>query len=214
MTIPAHAALIAGYAATAAGLTISFVETITGTTALDFTNAVASDLLVYIDYADNSPSSVSSVTPSGFTLHTAATGSSTGRKCNVSYKIATGSEGSINGMTGGVTNTKVGFIFRGSSAIAAIAEGTQADSGFTSSDPADQALNSDADTPPLVVFGVFASTGTVSPATMTPSEDGSGGSGNLIAKYKIYNSSPADVTVAMDDEGAANYLCGFVLELS
>jgi hypothetical protein len=202
----------------AGALTITFVESVTSSgTTLDFTNAIAGDLLVYLDRARSGAVAPTSVTPSMFTLHTAASATDGAQiRYNVSYKIATGSETTVTGMNGDVQNNKIGLIFRGSSAFASVAEGDTDSVAFTNGDPADVAVSASADTPPLIVIAIYTSTGAVSPAGFsTADEDGTITNGTShVVKYKIHNSSPADVTISMDDEGSFNRLCGFVLELA
>jgi hypothetical protein len=199
-----------------AGVTLAFRSSSVSTT-----NAVsapsgntAGDLLVYIDSASSfqipSGPIPGSVTPSGFTLaasHTLASGAN-GYRQNISYKVATGSEGSITGMAGATTNHKIMLCFEGP--ISTAAHATFNGQGSTAN-PTAQNVTASGGTPPLVVIGAYRANGAVDPRTMSPAKDGEvTTTGLLYGAYKIYNSSPADVSVDMDDEGDNILQSGYI----
>lgn len=141
----------------------------------------------------------------------------------ISYKIADGSEASssLTGMTflgGG----KVLFVLRPDNPITNV-NIQDSDSQGTAGNPASQTVTSSGGAVPLVVLGAYGSFNNAIAETFTPTEDGSveangdggdaGDEANLFA-YKIYNSSPANVTIDMPDEGASNTLLSCYLECS
>jgi len=86
-------------------------------------------------------------------------------------------------------------------------------SEFTSGNPAAQTVNASGGAPPLIVLGCYvAAINAVNPRTFNPAKDGEiqatavDGPEDLWLAYKIYNSSPADVAIDMDDEGLFNAL--------
>ncbi|HYM98203.1 MAG TPA: hypothetical protein VET25_00545 [Aestuariivirgaceae bacterium] len=89
--------------------------------------------------------------------------------------------------------------------------------------PAAQTVTASGGVAPLVVLGAYGARGFIDPRTFTvggsPAKDGEvhnepGGFSNIVFAWKIYNASPADVVVDMDDEIEANYLQSFYIEMA
>lgn len=179
----------------------------------------AGDLLIAAQHVLNFAPPGAAV-PSGFTqiLTFQPSGSSLIRM-TVSYKIADGSESgaSLSGMSAFISQWIV-MQFRGD---APISVATPADIGSAGADtnPAAQTVTSGGGTPPLVVIGMYASGSAVSPRTFTVggvgAKDGEANpnTGFYMAR-KVFNSSPADVVVDMDDEGDDNMLASFYISVS
>jgi hypothetical protein len=122
------------------------------------------------------------------------------------YKIADGSEGtSVTGCSSNSGAANLLYVFRGDIAITAVSPSTPTKQS-TTSNPSPQTVTASSGVPPLVVFGIYFASGAVSPRTFTvggsAAKDGEINTGNYWLAYKIYNSSPADVVVDMDDEGS------------
>jgi hypothetical protein len=188
---------------------------------------IAGDLLVYLDrhYAAGFPASV---TPSGFTNVLDFT-VNTDTKMMLSYKIATGAEASaaITGMNSPNGN-KILAVFRPNNPIT-LASSQDPGSEGTAADPTPQTITSASGVVPVVVLGAYGSYSAgaggavVNPRTFTvggsAAKDGEINSTvaadeDLWLAYKIYNSSPADVVVDMDDEGVYNQLGSCYIQVS
>lgn len=194
------------------------VASSTGSTITAPAGIAAGDLIILNDVASNNAGNPTDVTPTGFTL--IGTSLSNGlQRNNLSYKFADGTEGSssITGMNGTNTNSKSMLVFNTAGAKSFVL--STPNEVASTANPSPQTVSASGGTPPLVVIGAYGSNpgGDVSPRTFTVSavdakdgeinEDGatSGTTGQSWLAYKIYNSSPADVSVDMDDEGT-NYL--------
>lgn len=167
------------------------------------------DIAVMCDNMRASSPGPTTIVPSGFTQFGSTltvTNVTTVAKRVLSYKVLDGSEGgaSISGMSA-PNGAKSIVVFRSSvagtwSAPADVAE------ALTNSDPSDQTIN--VGTAPLVCLAWYESSAAVSPRSFSPSEDAeiTVASPTSYLKYKIYESSPSDTTVGMDDEGFYNHL--------
>lgn len=164
----------------------------------------AGDLIVLIDYAINATGLPTEVVPSGFTSISSVSSGKT--RCILSYKKADGTEGSssITGMSSNINVMyKVIVTFRGDVAATTITS-NDPDGEATTGNPTAQTVTASGGSSPLVVIGGYASNNNVNPRTMSPAKDGEVGSSTVAyIAWKIYNSSPADVSVDMDDEGSA-----------
>jgi hypothetical protein len=179
----------------------STASTITGPAGIQ-----AGDLLVLWDWAGAAGTPAETV-PSGFSILAGA--SIANFRCILSYKIATGAEASaaLTGMAGLAVN-KALIVVRGNRAISSVTAGSAA-AELTDGSPSSQSVTASGGTPPLVVVGGYAtgSGATVSPRTFSTTKDGEVNPNNsLWLAWKIYNSSPADTSIDMDDEGSANGL--------
>lgn len=174
----------------------------------------AGDILVYFDLAQ-SAAAPTTVTPSGFTVvSSTASGGPALAKGIASIKKATGSEGSVTGMNGD-NNNKVGLVFRPSTSFTTIT--TAGVNGETSTGaPASQTCNPSAETTAVVLVAVAAAdASTAAFTTETPALDAkvANGDADMLAGYKLYNTSPASHSFAMADLGI-NWLCSFYMTVS
>jgi hypothetical protein len=179
----------------------------------------AGDLIVMLDAASADSSPPTAVVPTGFTSIFNVTDAANYRII-ASYKKADGTEGgaSITGMVGsGFTNTsaKSILVFRGNAPATTITVG-DIGSQLTTGNPTAQTITASSGVAPLIVFGfyvAFLAGSLVNPRTFTVSgsaakdgeiqslRDGSLNDADTWQAWKIYNTSPADVVVDMDDEG-------------
>jgi hypothetical protein len=170
------------------------------------------DLLVLYDRATNTSGVPTSVVPSGFTsiLDEAHEGI---RRTICSFKIANGTEASatITGMDGNSADVKTLIVFSTGGASSAIAYDVAFQS--TDADATAQVVNASSGSPPLVVIAFIRQVTTTS-QSFSPAQDGTVANGQNTGYYKIYNSSPADVTVDCGDGGNANALMSFYIEVN
>lgn len=184
----------------------SVLSTITGPASI-----IAGDLLVLSDYVADSSSAPAVTVPAGFSvMQNAALGNI---RHVLSRKIADGSEASasLTGMSADTAHSKILFVFRPDNPLTTVSDASGG-AQFTSSNPSAQNIVASGGTPPLIVIGAYVAFDTpgpaaVNPRTFSPTKDGevqhntfSGFIDHWLA-YKIYNSSPADVSIDMDDEG-------------
>jgi hypothetical protein len=204
-------------------LTLSFFASATATSGATITAPAsinAGDLIVLIDWggmASGSPPTA--VTPSGFTKDHDSVNSALNNDCRliISRKIAAGTEGgtSITGMSADSNIRKIMMVFRGSSAIATATPSSFFDSGFTNGDPSAQTVTASGGTPPLVAIGATMCRDTANPTiTMTPNDGTVSAGTRLRAGYKIYNASPANVSVDMADAGDSNKAIGVYYQVA
>lgn len=140
----------------------------------------------------------------------------------MSYKLAVGTEGgtTLTGMAGAVFAAKILTVFRPSIAATALTVGSVAEEGING-DPGGHVVAASGGTPPLIVFGRYSNADlfdqNISPRTFSPAADGElqpSLINSFYLKYKIYNSSPANVTVDMGDENAGTILQSFYLAVT
>lgn len=170
------------------------------------------DLLVLYDSA-LSTGTPTAVTPTGFTTILNQSPIST-RRIICSYKIATNSDASatITGMSGNLNVAKILLVF----STKGIASASVFDVAFERSDgdPAAQTITSGSGKAPLVAIAFVRNQS--NNYSMTPTQDGvveNTGQGQF-GLYKIYNSSPEDVTVDTNDGGNNNLLMSFYIEIT
>lgn len=174
------------------------------------------DLLVIADSATGA-ATPGAVTPSGWTNAVTST-TATGIRGSLLYKLADGTEGGtvITGMAGngGGAAAKVFMGFRGDNpAVSLTVGGTNAQG--TGNNPTAQTVAASGQATPLVILGLYTAqdgvANFVNPRTFTvggsPAKDGeleavgdSTFNHDLWLAYKIYNASPADASIDMDDE--------------
>lgn len=210
------------YKPTGAVSTLSYITSATvgsGPTITIPGTAQAGDLAVFIDWAVNSSGTPTLVVPSGWTSIQSNNNISTIRRVCSAKIIATGEPGtSITGMDGGLGELKTILIFRGNIALTSFTAYSAA-GALTTADPAGQTVTSSGGSTPLVVIGSGSSTGVMTAqVSFTPAADGIVDvtvSSNRYQStgYKIYNSSPANVTVDMADYGS-NGLQSFYLSVT
>lgn len=188
----------------------------TGATITGPASIQAGDLLILKDRPSQTGSVPSTAVPSGFSIISNIDNGTTTRVI-LSYKIADGSEASatLTGMSSANTSRKELLVFRANSPITAV--NVQSVNGeFTTGDPSPQTVTASGGELPLVVIGSYATASAIpDPRGMSPDKDGEINSGNQsYTAWKIYNESPADVTVDMDDEGTTNILQSCYIECS
>jgi hypothetical protein len=156
-------------------------------------------------------SNVGTSVPTGFTALASATG------FVISFKRADGSEPSTTlvGLSVGSTSRRELLVFRGD-VPANTVTGHDPSAVFTTGDPADQVVNASGGAVPLIVVGGYYGSSGVDPRGFSPAADGEVSADSLQSyfKYKIYNSSPADVTISQDDEGISNNLGSGYIQVS
>lgn len=177
----------------------------------------AGDLILLLDTAI-AASAPASALPTGFTS-ISNSGFSTGGdsiRHRASYKLANGTEGgvSLTGVNGANSNQKEIYVFRGNVPATSVTVSTP-NVDVLSTNPASQNVAASSGIPPLVVFGCYGSSGTINPRTMSPAKDAElNASVRSYLAYKIYDSSPSDVSVDMDDEGDVNALHSFYIQMA
>jgi hypothetical protein len=181
---------------------VSTAPTITGPAGI-----LAGDLLVLVDIAATA-GIPTAVVPSGFNTIANTTDGIATRQI-LSYKVADGSEASasLTGMAVGSGTAKVLVVFRGNVPIAtAVAQDAAGE--VTTGNPSAQVANASSGVAPLVVVAGYGSSGTIDPRSFSPSKDGEvenqGGAIKAVLAWKVYNASPADVTIDMDDESGTS----------
>lgn len=180
------------------------------------------DVLVLLDMAFNAGGGGTPATavPSGFSAIVNDSGAT--NRVITSRKLAVGTEAStvLTGMNGALVDHKILLVFRGNVAVKSLSVNSIATSGVDPNNPSAQVVASGTGTRPLIVIAAYTGSAAVDPRGMTPAKDGEVSSdasvNNCWLAWKFYNAdqSPADVTVDMDDEGTANCLQSFYIELS
>lgn len=182
----------------------------------------AGDLIVLLDYAEEVGAPLDTH-PSGFTrlleYGESASVSNHESVMILSYKLAVGNESgqTLTGMDGdGIAKALV--VFRSDPPIESVAAAVDVDGDNTNGNPDPINIPAGSQTPPLIAFGCYGSAGNISPRTMSPTKDGEVGLNEEDASawlaWKIYESSPADVQIDMDDEGNLNTLAGAYIRLT
>jgi len=164
----------------------------------------AGDLLVLADLALSA-----NVLPTDFTQ--IATDVVNTLRLSTSFKLATGSETTITGMSGSGAVSKILAVFRPNGTVASYGV-FDAEQAATGGNPAGQTITSSGGTAPLIAFGFWGANGTVDPRAMTPAKDAElnqdwdSNTDALYIAWKFYDvgETPANVTVDMNDEGNAN----------
>jgi hypothetical protein len=204
---------------------LSFFGSGTGNpTALAPAGVNVGDLIVLLSKATDPSTSAApaDTTPSGFTkINTQAINSAGGSmRHSIFLKVADGTEGgtSLFGLSAS-TDPQVIAVFRGDKAITGV---TVHDSTgeITDGNPSSQTCNASGGPAPLVVLAAYGINGNVASTgigtrSFSPAADGElSFSETGFLKYKIYNSSPQDTAIDMNDEGQSNSLMSFYLSVS
>lgn len=151
--------------------------------------------------------------PTGFTLIDQQQGTATtNARCLAAYKIAAGTEGGTTispCMNSSVTDSEVHYflVLRPSAPIRRVALGTVTWQ-FTNADPANVIVPAPLYTG-VVCAMVRDATSAHAAGIFTPAEDARSGAGAAQMYYKVFNSSPVAVTLALGDMGNDNLLYGF-----
>lgn len=180
------------------------------------------DLLVTYNHSYNASSTIpTAATPSGFTqIHNSSlsTASKSARAISA-YKVADGTEGgtTLTGMGGAVPVLYI-LVFRTNSASPAatlLYTGNGGGANMTNANPTDYTLTLSARTKPLVAIGVYYNE-TAAQISFSPTPDNQipATDSNYRVAWKIYNSSPANVTVSAGDGGNVNFQAAFALEVA
>lgn len=171
---------------------------------------LSGDLLVWWNRARNNIGPPASFVPNGFTSIVDFT--STNSRGISAYKLAVGNETAWGAMNGGLQKDEMLYVFRGTGPISSVSVKSLNSEG-TDNDPASQTVTSGSGLVPVVVFGCYGSTGTVTTRTFSPAKDGEiNSSVNAYLAYKIYNDAPVNESVDMNDEGTDNTLASFYLQ--
>ena len=197
--------------APASSQTLAFRSSATSTTSTIVapSDIVAGDLLILFDVAFNASGFPTAVTP--FTAFLNNTNATT-RRIMFSKKIADGTEAgaTLTGMNGTNLNSKILYVF--STNGATTSTDFDLDYQATNATPTSQTITSSNGTAPLVSMGFIRQTIATS-QSFSPTEDGSINLEAITTYYKIYNSSPNDITVSCGDAGNNNILSSFYLEV-
>lgn len=186
----------------------------------------AGDLIVFADLCRTDGSSIPTTAPSGFSLLSAteefqwSDGDQVGRIV-IWYKIAAGSEGSTShpGAVGTEiqhSNTRKIVAVFAATAISASAGGAVANhSTFAFGPIGSQSITAGSGAAPLVVIGTWRADDVHPERSMSVSDgeiDAGGGLGYL--KYKIYNSSPANIAIATPSSATRAFQAGGYISVS
>jgi hypothetical protein len=211
-------ALIAG--AGAQSLTYVSESTTSASTSLALpAGAAARDLLVVHSGIVNTDSSslptnptptVNGVALTELSSRTGTPGGAYGIRVKCYCKVLDAGDitaGSVTGLGSDNTYRHSAFLWRPAKTIGAVT--LIFDDSTMSSNDVSALVSSGAvgQTIPVIHLAYYNSDGSVSPRSFTPAEDGEYGPSTVsFYKYKTYNTSPAEVTIDMDDEGARNTL--------
>lgn len=177
----------------------------------------AGDLIIFAEIKIT-PGPPTMVLPTGFT-QIASLSSEVGATDAggiIAYKIAAGNEGgtSITGMAANIGQIKLLSIFHSSSGPITALTVNDLETTITLSDPTAQVINASGQTTPLIALALFASD--VHTRTFSPAQDGECHNTAFWSAYlywKMYDSSPADITADMND-GGTNLLFTTYLKLT
>jgi hypothetical protein len=185
---------------------LSFIDsaTSTGTTITVPSTAQSGDIIVLTDTALATSGVPSTAVPTGFTIISNL--SSLTSRTILSYFVSTSNlaSTSLTGMVGTSSANKVLAVFRLNTGVLTNTL-SSVNGEFTAGDPVAQTVTSGSGSPPLVVIASYRQA-TATSQTFSPSADAVVAQGAVALRYKIYNNSPANVTVDMGDGGAVNIL--------
>lgn len=165
-------------------------------------SVIAGDVLVLFDRPISS-GTPSNVTPTGWSVGNNQV--ITNFRMNISYKLAVGADAgaTVTGMNGNVSNAKMMYVFRPNIAALVLTLGNP--QGGASSGAVSVTTTAGSGVAPLVVIGAWSQNGSISSRTMSPAKDGEiNASSSAYLGYKIYNTSPANVTVSISSATSAN----------
>lgn len=176
--------------------------------------AAVGDLAILLDWASEG-GTPTDVVPTNFTGIGQA--SNANARVRASYKVLVGGDpgATITGMNATGNEPKVMFVFRPNATINTVTLST-VNAQQTTANPTLQTVSASGQPTPLVVIGgagctsgapVFSTASPAFDATVVNSDD------HLRGGYKVYNSSPADHSIDMNDLGN-NGLISFYLRVS
>lgn len=198
------------------GLTMSFVAS----TIINSANvtipaaAIAGDYAILFDAAqDPAGSSISTVTPTGWTTiknDTITSGKSL--RAMVSHRILTGG-GVVTGLNSS-GEKKILLVFRPNVSVG-LPTPSSWNGEATAGNPTSQAVSASGVATPLIVFAFAAATAGTAPtfSTETPAMTNvimSGSSLGIRVGYTLYNSSPSDQSIDMNDVDINSLQSGYV----
>jgi len=199
------------------GIELTFVGSANSTAqTITWPGGLTSECVAFLlDHAVNIFGIPTEVIPTGFEPNPISRTTLTASRYTASYKYPlTGSEsGSLTGQNGSSSNKKVLLVFK-------IAGGTNVNFGgikvdITDSNPAAQTTAASGSNFPSLVLGTASnSNAAVTFTTESPNFDNIVSTSNthLSTGYKIYNTSPADHTIDMNDVGNRNVLNLFTVQ--
>lgn len=156
-----------------------------------------------------------SVVPSGWTS-VIDTGGTVSRVIS-SYKLLVGGDPgtTITGMTGGSFQSKSILVFRKTVTATAVSAFSAAGQ-VTSGDPTAQVVTSSGGVVPIIVIATYYSSfGGVTGVSFTPSATGVFNPSNFTnVRYKVFESSPVDVTVDLGNSSGFDTLQSYYLQIS
>lgn len=180
------------------------------------------DFIVYAEHTivkedDGDPAAA---VPAGFTQWMNMVGGAFSGRIVVSYKILAPSDSSTTitpAMTGASAFGYLGaMIYRANAPITALTASTPTQE-VTSGNPSPQTILTGSANLPVVAFAVISNMkgDVVAGESFSPTEDGvldiTSGDSETFLFRKLYNSSPSNITVDMNDEGTNNALAsGFI----
>lgn len=186
--------------------------------------AAAGDIAVFCDLAAGSTVTPNSFTVSGWDkiieeFSNIASGSTGGiQRAQIFVRILTSADPgtSVTGYSADSTagaRRKVMVVYRANKSISSYVF-----AGYTfqylTTDPPSRVIAAGSGVAPLIVFGVYRATATLT-STFTPAAEGSVLSGTTAQlSYKSYVSGPLDTTIDINDAGNLNYLAGFYLQVT
>jgi hypothetical protein len=199
------------------GIELTFVGSANSTAqTITWPGGLTSECVAFLfDHAVNTIGIPSEVIPTGFDPTPITSTTLTSSRYTVSFKYPlTGSEsGSLTGQNGNSSNKKVLLIFK-------IAGGSQINFGgikaeITDNNPTAQTTAASGSNFPSLVLGVTSnSNAAVTFTTESPNFDNIVSTSNthLSVGHKIYNASPSDHTIDMNDVGNRNILNCFTVQ--
>ena len=161
--------------------------------------------------------STAPLTPPGWTLIVNDNPISSA-EINIVAKISDGTETGSLQMFTSANDTDRGIVLALKSGLSSLGSIVDAEADGRNTDPSAQVKNaSTLGNIPFIVFGYYASGTSVDPRVFTgDTPDGEEGGTEAWVKWKFYGagSSPADITIDMDDEGSDNSLASAIIEVN
>lgn len=199
----------------------SFVAsaTVNGTTPTIPATAQAGDFCVALDYAHDADGTAPVlVTPSGWTnvADNAISQGSDSPRAAIWYRILAGGDANpvfMAGAGGGGSRTrKILIVFRPDATIATVVPSTPTGQA-TTGDPASQTIAMSGKTVPVIGVAHYCAQNNPATRTWTGGSPTEINNSAQFGKYLVYNSSPADATIDMPDNGV-NVLQGIYFEFT
>lgn len=188
----------------------SLTAKVNATTIVVPVTAVVGDIAFLFQSSQDSVSAPAAVNPAGWALVQSNTGLLVRMMCSVKLLVAGDLGATLTGMNANVNNNKMILVFRPSRITSLPQVGFDTNQQITANAPASQSLPAASYTAPILCLSHMCSgnsDGAITGDSMTPAADGSEANGtHHKVSYKIFNTAPANITVAMGDAGAINGL--------